>query len=96
MTAVMLAERLDLPAAAPLADTLRQAIAAAPDDDLMLDGTQVTHLGGLCLQVLLAARQSRQRDGHGLRLRQPSDSFTQAVADFGLPADIFPIQEDGA
>jgi chemotaxis protein CheX len=84
MTAPLsLARRLDLPAAAPL----REAILARQGADLVLDAGAVTHFGGLCLQVLLAARRSWQADGHGLACTPRSAAFDEAVAHFGLTPD---------
>lgn len=88
MTTVTLAERLDLPQAVPLADQLRGAAG-----DLTLDAAAVTHLGGLCLQVLLAARQSCRKQGRALTLSAPSEAMLRALADFGLTPDSFSVQE---
>lgn len=88
MTTVTLAERLDLPQAVPLADSLRRA-----SGDIDLDAGAVTHLGGLCLQVLLSARQTCHRQGRSLRLLAPSGALLRALADFGLDPDTFPQQE---
>ncbi len=92
MTALALGERLDLSQASPLADQLRQAEVG----DVLLDASAVSHLGGLCLQVLLAARQMCQRQGRNLAILSPSEAFCQSLADFGLPDDIFPSKGDRA
>ncbi|MDO5658001.1 MAG: STAS domain-containing protein [Paracoccus sp. (in: a-proteobacteria)] len=78
MTALTLASRLDLTAAGPLA----RDIAAA--DSLELDAGGVEFLGGLCLQILLAAAQDRRRRGLGLTLIGRSDGFDTALAQFGV------------
>lgn len=84
MTAPLkLASRLDLPAAAPL----RDAILARQGADLLLDAGEVMHFGGLCLQVLLAARNSWRAAGHGLNCTPRSAAFDEAIAQFGLTAD---------
>ena len=80
MTAQLtLPARLDLTAARPLAQDL-----AALTGDLDLDASQVTHLGGLCLQVLLASAQSCQASGRGFQVSTPSDDFDAALAMFGV------------
>lgn len=80
MTAQLtLPARLDLTAAKPLARDL-----SALTGDLELDASQVTHLGGLCLQVLLAAAQSCQTAGHGFVVSDPSEDFDAALAMLGV------------
>lgn len=65
---MQLPETLDLNAAEPL----RQALAEQRGHPVMLDGSQVTRLGGLCLQVLLSARKTWADDGQEFRLEQCS------------------------
>ena len=80
MTAQLtLPARLDLTAAKPLAQDI-----AALTGDLELDASQVTHLGGLCLQVLLAAAQSCQASGRGFQVTAPSEDFDAALSMFGV------------
>ncbi len=80
MTAQLtLPARLDLTAAKPLARDL-----SALTGNLELDASGVTHLGGLCLQVLLAAAQSCQADGRGFAISAPSDDFDAALSMFGV------------
>jgi chemotaxis protein CheX len=80
-----LPSRLDLPAAAPLAEDLRARAGA----DLLLDADELTHLGTPGLQVLLAAGQSWRAAGHDLRVEGLSDAVAGQVALFGLtPADL--------
>ena len=80
MTAQLtLPARLDLTAARPLAKDI-----SALTGDLELDASQVKHLGGLCLQVLLAAAQTSQANGHGFAISAPSEDFDAALAMFGI------------
>jgi chemotaxis protein CheX len=51
-----------------------------------IDASQVERLGGLCLQVLLSARQTWAADGHSARLSQTSPAFDDYWALFGAPA----------
>ena len=81
MTArLALAARLDLPAAAPLADEIR----ASAGNDLEIDAGAVSHLGGLCLQVLIAAAAAWRDAGNALTVSAMSEEFTAALAVFGL------------
>lgn len=86
MTVVLtLPVRLDLPAARGLAADLR-ARAGAP---LLLDASRVEVLGGLCLQLLLAARQTWARTGVPLAVGARSAAFDRALAQFGVaPAQL--------
>lgn len=86
MTAELsLSPRLDLAAARPLA----QAILAERGKDLMIDAGKVTHLGGLCLQVLASAAMTWRGDGRALALSPRSGDFDAALAIFGLaPASL--------
>lgn len=88
---VSLAPRLDLPAAGPLAE----AILAHQGQDLTLDGAQVTHLGGLCLQVIASAAQTWRADGHGLHVTPRSEEFDTALTVFGLTAEAIQSEATG-
>jgi chemotaxis protein CheX len=74
-----LAEVLDLKAAVPLRNAL-MAVRGAP---VQLDASSVQRLGGLCLQVLMSARQTWLLDGAMLRIINPSPEFTDGLALFG-------------
>ena len=81
MTArITLAPRLDLPAATPLAEALK----AHAGTDVDIDAGAVTHLGGLCLQVLIAAAAAWREAGHALTFSARSEDFTEALSVFGL------------
>lgn len=79
---ITLPQRMDLTAAAPVAG----AIAAAAGKAVELDAGSVRHLGGLGLQLLLAAGQQWRRDGVPLHLAQPSEEFLQTLKLFGVDA----------
>ena len=80
MTAgLTLPARLDLTAARPLARDL-----AALDGDVALDASEVVHLGGLCLQILLAARQHCLAGGRGFDILGRSAEFDEALCLFGV------------
>ncbi|MBA4491837.1 lipid asymmetry maintenance protein MlaB [Paracoccus sp. S1E-3] len=80
MTArLTLPARLDLTAAKPLASDI-----AALAGDVELDASGVTHLGGLSLQVLLAAAQSCRAAGRSFAIVAPSTDFDAALTLFGV------------
>jgi chemotaxis protein CheX len=72
---------LDLQAAEPL----RAELMALRGRPLSLDASQVTRLGGLCLQVLMSARKIWVEDGVSLMVDQPSSGFSEQLAAFGDP-----------
>lgn len=72
---------LDLQAAEPL----RAELMSLRGRPLSLDASQVTRLGGLCLQVLMSARKIWVEDGVSLMVDQPSSGFSEQLAAFGDP-----------
>lgn len=78
---LVLADSLDLTAAAPLAAELL----AARGKPAALDASGVLRLGAQCLQVLLAARTLWSTDGLPWRVVDPSPEFTDATALMGCP-----------
>jgi chemotaxis protein CheX len=77
--ALALPAHLDLVAAAPL----RSEILARRGRPLDLDGAAVERLGGLCLQVLLAARATWTADDQPFRLLAPSPELREAISTLG-------------
>jgi chemotaxis protein CheX len=57
---------------------------------LTLDASQVSRLGGLGLQVLLAARTTWAEDAQPFAVINPSEDFTGALDLFGAP-DLEPV-----
>lgn len=88
MATLALSSVLDLNAAAPL----RSLILMHRGQDLDLDATDVERIGGLCLQVLLAAGQTWAADRRTIRIINISEPcqdalrLTQANAALGLEA----------
>ena len=78
---LLLPAKLDLKAA----ETLKADILARRGGDLTLDGSAVERLGGLGLQVLLAARKTWAADGLNLRLGFVSEALAEQWAAFGAP-----------
>ncbi|MGB3313558.1 MAG: STAS domain-containing protein [Albidovulum sp.] len=82
--------RLDLPAAAPLFASLTVRCGTP----LSLDAGQVSHLGTLCLQILLAAAAEWRKHGQVLTLSPVSAAFSEALSTFGVDLDA--LQAPGA
>ena len=78
---LLLPAQLDLKAA----ETLKADILARRGGDLTLDGSAVERLGGLGLQVLLAARKTWAADGLNLSLGFVSEALREQWAAFGAP-----------
>jgi chemotaxis protein CheX len=76
---------LDLKAAAPL----RAQLLELKGKPVVLDGTDVQRLGGLCLQVLLSARDTWSHDGMPFSLTAASEALEQTFSLFGVQAEEF-------
>lgn len=74
---------LDLRAAAPLAS----ALLTARGGGTRLDGSQVKSVGAQCLQVIVSARHTWERDGLPLTIVNPTEDLLAAFADTGLDLD---------
>lgn len=80
---IILPETLDLRAASPLAT----ALLSARGGGMRLNGSHVKTVGGQCLQVIVSARQTWERDGMPLTIVNPTEEFLAAFADAGLSID---------
>jgi chemotaxis protein CheX len=85
-----LAPVLDLKAAAPL----KAALMERRGHPLEIDAADVQRMGGLCLQVLLAAAAAWRTDGMSLRVGPRSEAFLDALRIFGGEA-AFQFQPEG-
>ncbi len=84
MTAALtLEDRLDFGAVA----SLKAALEGQVGNDLEIDASAVTHMGTLCLQVLIAASQDWARAGHRFCLTSTSDSCATQLALHGFTPD---------
>jgi chemotaxis protein CheX len=66
---------LDIGAAAPLQSELLRARGSP----IEIDASGVERLGGLCLQVLLAAKAAWRADNQAFHIVNPSPSFVEAA-----------------
>ena len=81
---------LDLKAALPLRDQFVERRGSA----LRVDASRVERLGGLCLQVLIAARAAWAEDRHELKFDDASPELLDGLHVFGLPSDALGYQEE--
>ena len=77
---MQLPSTLDLAAAAPLWARMRDA----KGQPLALDASDVERLGGVCLQVLLAAKAQCTAGGVSFQVDNPSEAFISAAAVMGF------------
>jgi len=86
-----LAPVLDLKAAEPL----KVALMERRGHPLEIDAADVQRLGGLCLQLLLAAAATWRADGLSMRVGPRSEAFLDALRLFGGET-AFEFQPEGA
>lgn len=67
---------LDLGAATPLWSQL----CAARGAPLQLDASEVERVGGLCMQLLVAAEAQWRADGHAFAIENMSPAYAEGVA----------------
>lgn len=79
---LILESRLDTAAA----EGLRAIFIEAQGDDITLDASRVTMLGGLCLEVILLAQHHWNRAGKSFAVTGLSNAFEESLALFGLDA----------
>jgi len=80
---------LDILAAAPLAERLL----SMRGSDLVLDASEVTHLGGQCLQVLLAASKTWKADRVRFEIGRRSSSFATDAQELGIAEATFAARD---
>jgi len=76
-----LSEVLDLKAAGPL----NEQLLALQGQALILDASKVQRIGGLCLQVLIAAQAAWRADNNDFSVAQPSPEFDAGWTLFAAP-----------
>jgi chemotaxis protein CheX len=72
--------KLDLPAAAPLAQELSTRLGA----DLTLDASGVAQIGSLCTQVIVSAGISLRAGGHQLKIINMTDKALEQLGYLGF------------
>jgi chemotaxis protein CheX len=86
LVTVRLADVLDLKAAA----ALHGELLPLRGQDVTLDASMVSRLGGQCLQVLLSALETWKADGRSLSFDKPSTAFIESFELFGVNRDARP------
>jgi chemotaxis protein CheX len=81
---IKLGAKLDLPAASILATQLKECT----EQEVVLDMSQVRHLGALCLQVMLAAATSAVKDGRRLVCVNASDRVIDQLRVMGMTPEM--------
>lgn len=81
---VKLATRLDLSAAQNL---VKDVTAVKPETDLTLDASDVTHLGALCAQAILATANRSKSAGAALKIENVSERVEEQLGFMGLSTD---------
>lgn len=76
---------LDTVAAAPLFEVLTSRVGT----DTVIDGSRVERIGGLCLQILLAALSTWRADGVSLEFSQLSSDLVAGLELLGIRAQHF-------
>jgi chemotaxis protein CheX len=92
MVALALPETLDLKAAGPL----KSAFLERRGDSVEIEASQVRRLGGLCLQILLAARKAWSDDGKVFSITGPSEAFLETIRLFGAEGALLSTDIHGA
>lgn len=90
MAALKLPENLDIAAATSLAETFRKRRGRG----LSVDASRVGRVGGLYVQVMLAAKAAWESDGKALKILQPSEAYCEAMRMCGAEA-LIPAGADG-
>ena len=70
-------------------DKLRTDLLAVQDSDVVLDGSAVEQLGGLCLELLMSVRHLWAAAGHSVTIENPSEQMLDDLGRFGLTHDDF-------
>ncbi len=81
---IVLASRLDLPAASDLKTQFK----GQTDGDLIMDLSEVKHLGALCLQVMMAAATSAVDAGRTVSVINATDRVTDQLRVMGMSPEM--------
>ena len=78
---IKLPERLDLPAAQPFIQEITQKDLSA---GVVLDASDVTHLGALCVQAMLVSARASKAAGGDFKLENVSEKVEAQLSVMGL------------
>ena len=71
------------------ADGLHATLLASQEDDIVLDGSGVEQLGGMCLELIMAARHIWGEAGKSVTLENASPHMIDDLRHFGLTESDF-------
>jgi anti-anti-sigma regulatory factor len=74
------------------AATLLSSLLALRGKDLIVDASEVQHLGAQCGQLLVSAKRTWSADGHSMRLEKASNEFAENLRLLGLTS-LLPVEE---
>jgi chemotaxis protein CheX len=74
------------------APDLLEAIRGHQGQALTLDASSVESLGGLCLQVLMAAKAEWRANASPFSIENPTPAFCEQMGAFGAPVEEFCLQ----
>ena len=60
--------------------------------DIVVDASEVQHLGAQCGQLLVSAKRTWNTDGHAIRLEKASAEFIENIRLLGLTS-LLPVEE---
>ena len=72
--------------------TLADALLKLRGKDIVVDASEVQHLGAQCGQVLVSAKRTWTADGRAMRFEQASAEFNEGLRLLGLTS-ILPVEE---
>lgn len=81
---IILVPRLDLTAVQALVASITSR---PPDTDIVLDASNVTHLGALCTQAILAAANRSNAAGGSFAVSNVSERVEEQLACMGLSSE---------
>ena len=71
------------------AEALQTTFLASTDDDIVLDGSGVEQLGGMCLELIMGARHLWGESGKSVTLENASPHMIDDLRHFGLTESDF-------
>lgn len=80
---IQLSPKLDLPAASELATMLK----SNSDPEVILDLSEVKHLGAICLQVMISAANTLQKEDRNFSLINASDRVIDQLRVMGMSTE---------
>lgn len=74
------------------ASTLHGLLLGLRGKDIVVDASEVHHLGAQCGQLLVSAKRTWNTDGHAIRFESASAAFVENIRLLGLTS-LLPVEE---